>query len=87
MIKMAICKEIEIDFDNLGDFIEELDDYALLSELEDRLLENNLDTTLKCFKRIKGLILNTLEDDIYAMERDEFEKLFEIMKNSWQNHS
>ena len=84
---MAICKEIEIDFDNLGDFIEELDDYALLSELEDRLLENNLDTTLKCFKRIKGLILNTLEDDIYAMERDEFEKLFEIMKNSWQNHS
>lgn len=79
---MTVYKEVKVDID-LEDF--ELND--ILDYIYDKFDSNSTS------KAIKELILNnskyitnsSLDDDVYSMSREDFEILFDKMKNSWQN--
>lgn len=77
----VICEEITVDVD-LEDFdLSDIIDYIIDVSKDDLSIYENRE-----IDRLKQelSIPTDLKDRIYAMEREEFEELFEIMKNSRQ---
>lgn len=71
------CIEVEVD---LNDFdFEDICEFVLDKAINPTAYEAHY------LERIKDHFTKFNKDLIYQMERDEFEELFEIMKDSWQN--
>jgi len=77
-----ICEEIFVDVD-LEDFdFEEICDYVSeVNSNDPSYYEKSLIEKLQRTLFYKNM---NISDFIYQMERDEFNELFEVIKNSWQ---
>jgi len=77
-----ICEEISVDVD-LEDFdFEDICDYVSeVNSNDPAYYEKSLIEKLQRTLFYKNM---NISDFIYQMERDEFNELFEVIKNSWQ---
>jgi hypothetical protein len=80
---MTVYKEVELDVD-LEDFeLNYILDY-IYNKFEDNSTPKYMkEMILSNSKYITNL--SSSEDDVYSMGREEFELVFNTMKNSWQN--
>jgi hypothetical protein len=80
---MTVYKEVEFDVD-LEDFeLNYILDY-IYNKFEDNSTPKYMkEMILSNSKYITNL--SSSEDDVYSMGREEFELVFNTMKNSWQN--